>query len=46
MSKSKRDGFESVKDQIGSCGIWCGSCVVGNGSLQELSGKYREIAEA
>jgi hypothetical protein len=46
MSKSTRDGFESVKDQIGSCGIWCGSCVVGNGSLQELSGKYREIAEA
>ncbi len=22
MSKSTRDGFESVKDQIGSCGIW------------------------
>ncbi len=35
--------FDSVKDQIGRCGIWCGSCVVGNGALRELTKRYREI---
>lgn len=39
----KADSFNSVKDQIGFCGIWCGSCVVGNGTLRELSKKYKEI---
>lgn len=33
MSTTKH--FDSVKDQIGRCGIWCGSCVAGNGVLQE-----------
>jgi hypothetical protein len=37
--------FESVKNQIGFCGIWCGSCIVGNGALQELSRRYREMIE-
>ena len=32
--------FENVKDQIGYCGIWCGSCIVGNGLLRELTKKY------
>ncbi|MFX0041331.1 MAG: DUF3795 domain-containing protein [Candidatus Hodarchaeota archaeon] len=35
--------FENVKDQIGYCGIWCGSCVVGNGILRELTKRYEEI---
>lgn len=35
--------FENVKDQIGFCGIWCGSCVVGNGVLQELTKRYEEL---
>jgi hypothetical protein len=35
--------FENVKDQIGFCGIWCGSCVVGNGSLRELTKKYEQV---
>jgi len=35
--------FEDVKNQIGFCGIWCGSCVVGNGILGELTKKYEEI---
>jgi len=39
----KTESFENVKDQIGFCGIWCGSCVVGNGSLRELSKRYEEI---
>jgi len=37
--------FENVKPQIGYCGIWCGSCVVGNGVLRELTGRYRQLIE-
>jgi hypothetical protein len=29
--------FENVKSQIGRCGIWCGSCAVGNGTLRQLA---------
>jgi len=35
--------FENVKNQIGYCGLWCGSCVVGNGSLKELTKRYEHI---
>jgi len=35
--------FENVKNQIGYCAIWCGSCVVGNGTLKELTKKYEHI---
>ena len=35
--------FKNVKNQIGFCGIWCGSCVVGNGTLRELTKKYTAI---
>ena len=38
--------FESIRDQIGYCGIWCGSCVAGNGTLQELTRRYRSTTEA
>jgi hypothetical protein len=37
--------FENVKSQIGICGIWCGSCVVGNGALRELTSRYKQIIE-
>ena len=37
--------FENVKDQIGYCGIWCGSCIVGNGALKELTRKYAFVLE-
>jgi len=37
--------FENVKNQIGYCGIWCGSCIVGNGTLKELTKKYAFILE-
>jgi hypothetical protein len=33
-------GFENVKSQIGFCGIWCGSCLGGNGAVLELTRKY------
>ena len=43
---SKATDFELVKNQIGSCGIWCGSCVVANGTLRELTRRYAQMIEA
>jgi hypothetical protein len=37
--------FSNVRNQIGYCGIWCGSCVVGNGALEELTKKYENVVE-
>jgi len=39
----KTDSYDRVKNQIGYCGIWCGSCVVGNGTLRRLSAAYKNI---
>ena len=39
------EAFENVKNQIGFCGIWCGSCIVGNGTLRELTKRYEELIE-
>jgi len=38
--------FERVRDQIGSCGIWCGSCAVGNGCLTQVAWGLRELLAA
>lgn len=35
--------YDNVKGQIGYCGIWCGSCVAGNGVLQALTKRYEKI---
>jgi len=35
--------FGNVKNQIGYCGLWCGSCIVGNGTLRELTEKYEKL---
>jgi len=35
--------FENVKNQIGYCGLWCGSCIVGNGTLKELTRRYEGL---
>jgi hypothetical protein len=43
MGNCDREALENVKGQIGACGIWCGSCAVGNGALQELSRRYGEL---
>ncbi len=43
MCASDEDAFENVRGQIGSCGIWCGSCVVGNGTLREMSRTYEKM---
>jgi hypothetical protein len=37
--------FENVKNQIGYCGIWCGSCGGGNGSIQELARRFEDIVK-
>jgi hypothetical protein len=39
------DPFENVKNQIGFCGIWCGSCAGGNGSIAELAKKLQTLAK-
>jgi hypothetical protein len=42
-SGKKTAAYNRVKDQIGYCGIWCGSCVVGNGTLQQLTTGYEDV---
>ena len=42
-NQHRTQAFENVRDQIGFCGIWCGSCIVGNGTLQELTRRYKEL---
>jgi len=37
--------FENVKNQVGCCGIWCGSCVGGNGAILELTRKYEQTVK-
>lgn len=37
------EAFANVKNQIGYCGIWCGSCVAGNGVLRDLSARYEKL---
>lgn len=41
----EKKAFDNVKGQIGYCGLWCGSCIVGNGTLQELTKRYRELVK-
>jgi len=37
------EAFDRVRGQIGSCGIWCGSCAVGNGSIAGLAVRLRSL---
>ena len=41
--KYRTQAFENTRNQIGFCGIWCGSCIVGNGTLGELTRRYRKL---
>jgi hypothetical protein len=41
-----REDFDNVRDQVGFCGLWCGSCIVGNGVLRLLTSRYRQLTEA
>jgi hypothetical protein len=38
-----RGNFANVRGQIGFCGIWCGGCIVGNGTLHELTRRYERL---
>jgi hypothetical protein len=46
MTATGPASFENVRNQIGFCGIWCGGCVVGNGTLRELTRRYEETISA
>lgn len=37
--------FANVKNQIGFCALWCGSCTVGNGVLRELTRRYKQLIQ-
>ena len=38
----KSRAFENVKHQLAYCGLWCGSCLVGNGTVNELAKRCRK----
>lgn len=42
-TRMDRSHYENVKGQIGHCGLWCGSCIVGNGLLAEMTRKYEKV---
>ncbi len=46
MKKVFVKNFEKIKRQIGFCGIWCGSCVAGNGTLRNMTSRYRNLIES
>lgn len=37
----KEEAYNRVKDQAGPCGIVCGSCVLGNGTIAETAAKTK-----
>lgn len=41
MAAMKEEAFNIVKDQAGPCGITCGTCVLGNGTIAETAGKTK-----
>jgi hypothetical protein len=41
-----REALDSVFDQVGYCGIWCGSCAVGTGALMGMAREFRDLAES
>jgi hypothetical protein len=38
----KEEAYNNVKDQAGPCGITCGTCVLGNGTIAETAEKTKE----
>jgi len=43
--KLEATAFQNVKEQIGFCGIWCGSCAAGNGAIIELTKRYEKVVK-
>jgi hypothetical protein len=46
VTQRNLEAFENVKTQIGLCGIWCGSCTVGNGTLSALATGLEELVSS
>jgi len=46
VTQRNLEAFENVKNQIGFCGIWCGSCTVGNGTLSALATGLEELVSS
>jgi len=44
--RDSRGAFENVRNQIGCCGLWCGSCAVGNGSVARVARGLRDLLTA
>ena len=42
----QNEAFENVKNQIGFCGLWCGSCIVGNETLRELTRRFEGLIKS
>lgn len=40
---SKTPAFDKVKGQIAYCGLWCGSCAYGNGTINDLAGRLERL---
>lgn len=43
VSFMKQEAFDQVKDQMGPCGIWCGGCSLGNGTVAETAEKLKQF---
>jgi len=43
LAKERSPAFENVKGQLGYCGLWCGSCLVGNGTLNSLAARCGKV---
>jgi hypothetical protein len=41
-----RSALDNVFDQVGTCGIWCGSCAVGTSALMQLADRYQDLCES
>lgn len=41
----RSETFENVRGQIGYCGIWCGSCAGGNGTVAELARRLEQMIQ-
>ena len=40
--KAESPAFKNVKNQLAYCGLWCGSCLVGNGTANDLARDCRK----
>lgn len=45
ISLMKQEAFNRVKDQMGPCGISCGGCSLGNGTVGETAEKLKQFIQ-